>query len=208
MNVKKVDLTTDVDVHGQFELVVNARAAGPRLGKDVQTVIKAVKAGDWTENADGVVSRGGIELLPEEYTQRLVAAEPESTAALPDNAGLVVLDSAVTEELEAEGWARDRDPRAAGGAASRPASTCPTGSPSSSRCPMSGGTGRRAPRADRGRGARHRVRLGDSGPRRRRCARRRARPDHPALTGLVEDEQTALRGHEKRADAGRDDHLA
>jgi len=37
-----------------------------------------------------------------------VAAEPESTAALPDGAGLVVLDSAVTEELEAEGWAKDR----------------------------------------------------------------------------------------------------
>ncbi|MFZ2176078.1 MAG: isoleucine--tRNA ligase [Rhodococcus sp. (in: high G+C Gram-positive bacteria)] len=108
VNVKKVDLTTDVDAHGRFELVVNARAAGPRLGKDVQTVIKAVKAGDWAESADGVVTAAGIALLPEEYTQRLVAAEPESTAALPDGAGLVVLDSAVTEELEAEGWAKDR----------------------------------------------------------------------------------------------------
>ncbi|WP_305091683.1 isoleucine--tRNA ligase [Prescottella sp. R16] len=118
VNVKKVDLTDDVDVHGRFELVVNARAAGPRLGKDVQTVIKAVKSGDWTEEG-GVVTvwpgrsagsapAAGIELLPSEYTQRLVAAEPESTAALPDGAGLVVLDSRVTEELEAEGWAKDR----------------------------------------------------------------------------------------------------
>ncbi|MFB7879010.1 isoleucine--tRNA ligase [Nocardia sp. NPDC056064] len=107
VNVKKVDLTTDVDAHGRFELVVNARAAGPRLGKQVQTVIKAVKAGQWSESADGVVSAAGITLLPEEYTQRLVAAEPESTAALPGNAGLVVLNSVVTEELEAEGWARD-----------------------------------------------------------------------------------------------------
>ncbi|MBT2268895.1 isoleucine--tRNA ligase [Rhodococcus erythropolis] len=108
VNVKKVDLTDDVDVHGRFEIAVNARAAGPRLGKSVQTVIKAVKAGDWIENADGVVVAAGIELLPEEYTQKLVAAEPDSTAALPDGAGLVVLDSAVTEELEAEGWAKDR----------------------------------------------------------------------------------------------------
>ncbi|NDK69278.1 isoleucine--tRNA ligase [Rhodococcus qingshengii] len=108
VNVKKVDLTDDVDVHGRFEIAVNARAAGPRLGKSVQTVIKAVKAGDWTENADGVVVAAGIELLPEEYTQKLVAAEPDSTAALPDGAGLVVLDSAMTEELEAEGWAKDR----------------------------------------------------------------------------------------------------
>ena len=108
VNVKKVDLTDDVDVHGRFEIAVNARAAGPRLGKSVQTVIKAVKAGDWTENADGVVVAAGIELLPEEYTQKLVAAEPDSTAALPNGAGLVVLDSVVTEELEAEGWAKDR----------------------------------------------------------------------------------------------------
>ncbi|MBH0780122.1 isoleucine--tRNA ligase [Nocardia bovistercoris] len=107
VNVKKVDLTTDVAVHGRFELAVNARAAGPRLGKDVQTVIKAVKAGQWSEDADGVVSAAGITLLPEEYTQRLVAAEPDSTAALPGNAGLVVLNSEVTEELAAEGWARD-----------------------------------------------------------------------------------------------------
>ncbi|WP_280265433.1 isoleucine--tRNA ligase [Nocardia wallacei] len=107
VNVKKVDLTTDVAAHGRFELAVNARAAGPRLGKDVQTVIKAVKAGEWTESPEGVVSAAGIDLLPEEYTQRLVAAEPESTAALPGNAGLVVLNSEVTEELEAEGWARD-----------------------------------------------------------------------------------------------------
>ncbi|QCB51456.1 isoleucine--tRNA ligase [Rhodococcus sp. PAMC28707] len=108
VNVKKVDLTEDVAVHGKFELVVNARAAGPRIGKDVQKVIKAVKAGEWSEDANGVVSAAGIELLPSEYTRKLVAAEPDSTAALPGNAGLVVLDSNVTAELEAEGWAKDR----------------------------------------------------------------------------------------------------
>lgn len=83
VNVKSVELTDDVDAHGRFELVVNARAAGPRLGKDVQTVIKAVKAGDWSEADDGTVTAAGIALLPEEYTTRLVAAEPESTAAPP-----------------------------------------------------------------------------------------------------------------------------
>ncbi|OZD57650.1 isoleucine--tRNA ligase [Rhodococcus sp. 06-1059B-a] len=108
VNVKKVDLTDDVAVHGKFELVVNARAAGPRIGKDVQKVIKAVKAGEWSEDASGTVSAAGIELLPTEYTRKLVAAEPDSTAALPGNAGLVVLDSKVTAELEAEGWAKDR----------------------------------------------------------------------------------------------------
>ena len=37
-----------------------------------------------------------------------MAADPECTAALPEGAGLVVLDGTVTPELEAEGWAKDR----------------------------------------------------------------------------------------------------
>ena len=108
VNVKHIDLTSDVDIHGRFELAVNARAAGPRLGKEVQAVIRAVKSGDWTANPDGTVTAAGIVLQPGEFTQRLVAAEPESTAALPGGGGLVVLDLDVTEDLESEGWAKDR----------------------------------------------------------------------------------------------------
>jgi isoleucyl-tRNA synthetase len=108
LNVKEVELTDDIDTYGRFELTVNARVAGPRLGKDVQTAIKAVKAGEAVVNADGTLTAGPAVLQPEEYSSRLVAADPEYTAALPDGAGLVVLDGAVTPELEAEGWAKDR----------------------------------------------------------------------------------------------------
>ncbi|MEO9222915.1 MAG: isoleucine--tRNA ligase, partial [Mycobacteriaceae bacterium] len=108
VNVKQVQLSTDVNPYGRFELVVNARAAGPRIGKDVQRVIKAVKAGQWRQLNDGGVEAGGLTLLPGEFTERLVAVEPGSTAALPSGEGLVVLDTTLTEELEAEGWAKDR----------------------------------------------------------------------------------------------------
>ena len=108
LNVKQVELTDDIDRYGRFELTVNARVAGPRLGKDVQAAIKAVKAGEGVVNADGTLSAGPVVLQPEEYSSRLVAAGPELTAALPDGAGLVVLDGTVTPELEAEGWAKDR----------------------------------------------------------------------------------------------------
>jgi isoleucyl-tRNA synthetase len=106
VNVKQVELTTDVAVHGRFELVVNARAAGPRLGKDVQTVIKAVKAGDWSESS-GVVSAAGFELLEGEYERRLVTGDHGVAAPLPGGAGLVVLDTDVTPELADEGLVRD-----------------------------------------------------------------------------------------------------
>lgn len=107
LNVKSVELTDDIAGYGKFELTVNARAAGPRLGKEVQTVIRAVKAGDWAQQADGTVVAAGITLQEGEFDSRLVAAEPDSTAALPEGGGLVILDDTVTEELEAEGWARD-----------------------------------------------------------------------------------------------------
>jgi isoleucyl-tRNA synthetase len=112
MNVKSVVLRDDPSEFGRNEVVVNARAAGPRLGRDVQRVIKAVKSGNWQvrTGADGqeVVVADGIELVDGEYARKLVATEPDSTAELPGGAGLVVLDTTVTPELEAEGWAKDR----------------------------------------------------------------------------------------------------
>ena len=108
LNVKAVELTDDIAAYGRFELAVNARVAGPRLGKDVQAAIKAVKAGDAVVHSDGTLTAGPAVLQPDEYSSKLVAADPEFTAALPDGAGLVVLDGAVTPELEAEGWAKDR----------------------------------------------------------------------------------------------------
>ena len=106
VNVKNVDLTSDVDSVGTFEVVVNAKVAGPRLGRDVQRVIKAVKAGNYERVGENVVA-DGIELNPGEYTERLVAANPDSTARIDGLDGLVVLDMELTEELEAEGWAAD-----------------------------------------------------------------------------------------------------
>jgi isoleucyl-tRNA synthetase len=108
LNVKDVELTDDIAAHGRFELAVNARAAGPRLGKAVQDAIKAVKAGGGTLNDDGTLTAGAVVLNADEYSSRLVAADEEYTAALPDGRGLVVLDGTLTPELEAEGWAKDR----------------------------------------------------------------------------------------------------
>ncbi|MCZ9308318.1 isoleucine--tRNA ligase [Corynebacterium uberis] len=106
VNVKKVVLTSDVDSVGRFDVVVNAKVAGPRLGGDVQKAIKAVKAGNYERVGDTVVA-DGIELRADEFTERLVAEDPDSTARVDGLDGLVVLDMQLTEELEAEGWAAD-----------------------------------------------------------------------------------------------------
>ena len=108
INVKDVVLSTDLDAVGAFELTVVPSVLGPRVGKDVQKVIAAVKKGEWTEDpVSHVVTAGGIELLEGEYTLRLVAADPTRATTLPANSGVVVLDIDLTPELEAEGLARD-----------------------------------------------------------------------------------------------------
>ncbi|XBB68136.1 isoleucine--tRNA ligase [Nocardioides sp. WV_118_6] len=91
------------------KLTVNARAAGPRLGKDVQLAIKGSKSGDWSVAADGTVTSGGLALVEGEYSLETAvgdAAEGTATGMLPSG-GFVVLDTLVTAELAEEGLARD-----------------------------------------------------------------------------------------------------
>jgi isoleucyl-tRNA synthetase len=106
VNVKTVELSADPASLGTFELAVNPRRLGPRLGGQVQQVIRAVKAGSWIRSGD-VISAAGVELEPGEYELKLAAADPDSTAALSGNARLIALDLRVSPELAAEGTARD-----------------------------------------------------------------------------------------------------
>ncbi|MCL1800447.1 MAG: class I tRNA ligase family protein, partial [Promicromonosporaceae bacterium] len=142
LNVKAVELMPDDDAaSARFgiaeRLAVLARIAGPRLGKRVQEVIKATKAGKWQHGEGGGVivetESGAVPLQPEEYTLETVVAgatqpspgatQPPSGAQSPDHAapttgpthvasvlpkgGFVVLDLGMTAELKAEGYARD-----------------------------------------------------------------------------------------------------
>lgn len=118
VNVKQVRLlaadSPEASAYGVSQrLTVNARAAGPRLGKDVQTAIKASKAGDWESvvSPEGAVSvtAGGLELLEGEYVlETVVGSEAaDSATGMLAGGGFVVLDTAVTPELAEEGLARD-----------------------------------------------------------------------------------------------------
>ena len=107
-----LDSTTEFGVAKRLN--VNARAAGPRLGKNVQTVIQAAKAGNWTE-VDGVVTVDGVALEPGEYELDLVAdfaggAEgeaPTDLIGILPGGGFLILDGKVSAQLAEEGLARD-----------------------------------------------------------------------------------------------------
>ncbi len=118
LNIKAVELLDAAEVApADFgisqQLKVNARAAGPRLGKQVQVAIKASKSGDWKVTEDGtvVVGADNMALEPGEYELETVVAETDGVAeravsVLPGG-GFLVLDTTLTDELRAEGTARD-----------------------------------------------------------------------------------------------------
>lgn len=106
LNVKEIELTTDVERFGTRVLVLNPKTLGPRLGEATQRVIRAHKAGDWAIVGDGAVV-GGVELVAGEFDFRIVSSGDGAVAVLANDAGVVVLDTDVTPELEIEGRARD-----------------------------------------------------------------------------------------------------
>ncbi|MEX0427579.1 isoleucine--tRNA ligase [Nocardioides sp. DS6] len=114
VNVKSVRLLAADDPEAEKygvtqRLTVNARAAGPRLGKDVQLAIKGSKTGDWSVAEDGTVTSGGLALREGEYSLETVAGAADDSIAVGmlAHGGFVVLDTVVTPELAAEGLARD-----------------------------------------------------------------------------------------------------
>jgi isoleucyl-tRNA synthetase len=110
VNVRTVDVTelAEHDERVTRRLTVNARAAGPRLGKQVQQVIKAAKAGDWSVADDGTVTCGDVVLAEGEYMLELSAAGTSSDAVgLLGSGGFVALDTALDDDLIADGLVRD-----------------------------------------------------------------------------------------------------
>nr|WP_281171212.1 class I tRNA ligase family protein [Arthrobacter castelli] len=115
LNIKSVRLVDDTAAQPEEfgisqKLVVNARAAGPRLGKDVQVAIKGAKSGDWSVDDDGTVTAGSLALQHGEYSLETVVDDDggsgRAVSVLPAG-GFVVLDTELTDALRAEGMSRD-----------------------------------------------------------------------------------------------------
>jgi isoleucyl-tRNA synthetase len=107
VNVKEVRFDDSIADWASFQLQVNARALGPRLGPEMKTVLAAARSGAWRPLADGRVEVAGQTLAPDEFQLRLlpkpgIAAEPLAT-----NDAIAVLDLALDETLREEGIARD-----------------------------------------------------------------------------------------------------
>ena len=107
VNVKEVKFSDDVETYGAFQLQVNARAVGKKLGKSMKAVMSASRTGDWEVLPDGTARVGPATLDEGEFHLGLRSKDGVASQALGGGDVVVVLDTVVTPELEREGLARD-----------------------------------------------------------------------------------------------------
>lgn len=92
------------------ELALNPRAFSPEVRKQTSKLFAAQKAGQWQLNDDGSVlfPELGVTLDGDQVSlSSRVDSSGDEVAQVLDSGAFVVLDTSITDELEAEGYARD-----------------------------------------------------------------------------------------------------
>lgn len=106
LNIKEIRFANTLEGVAEFTLSVDFKVAGKRLGPKMKAVGAAAKAGDWKKDGEQIIV-GGEAMEAGEYNLNLKSLVSKGAQALPSNDAIVVLDLAITPELEAEGRARD-----------------------------------------------------------------------------------------------------
>ena len=108
VNVKHIVLA-NVSSYATLKLQINSAVLGKRLPAQMKQILPASNKDEWKQLENGEVEICGEVLLPSEYNL-LLEPKPEyanRAQALSTNDALVILDTTITPELEAEGLARD-----------------------------------------------------------------------------------------------------
>jgi isoleucyl-tRNA synthetase len=106
VNVKHIALSTEVSAVGTREIRVNP-SLGKIHGARMKEVFAAQRAGNWRERHDGKVEIGPLVLDPGQFEIKINTPHGMAAQSFDQGRGVVVLDVTVTDELQAEGWARD-----------------------------------------------------------------------------------------------------
>jgi isoleucyl-tRNA synthetase len=105
LNIKAIDILADPKEIAEKIAMPDARKLGPKYGKEVQTIIKEAKAGNFKELENGQIEVAGFTLEAGEFE---FAFNSKSGLDVDSAGGIVVaLDTEITEELKNEGIARE-----------------------------------------------------------------------------------------------------
>jgi len=105
LNVKKVEFTTEMKDVARQVIKIDAGVLGPKLGDKVQELIKLAREGDFKLMDRGKVKLGDFELEKGEY--KLGFEAKEGFAVAGDKGVVVALDTKLSDDLKAEGYARE-----------------------------------------------------------------------------------------------------
>jgi len=106
INVKSIVLTDDVGAFGSRDIKVNSKL-GARIGPKFKEVLAAQRSRNWAMREDGRIEIAGLILDPQDFELRLQTTEGVVAEPFDSWRGIVVLDTTIYPELQAEGWARD-----------------------------------------------------------------------------------------------------
>jgi isoleucyl-tRNA synthetase len=105
LNVKAIEIVANASDIADRVAKAQAKKLGPKYGGAVQGIIKDLKEGRFSQNADGTVTVGQYTLLADEVEISFVGKQG---LAVESEGGIVVaLSTEITPELELEGDARD-----------------------------------------------------------------------------------------------------
>jgi isoleucyl-tRNA synthetase len=105
VNVREVELIGDESELVERRVKPLLPKIGKRLGSAIPAVMAAMRAGEWAIHDDGSVTMGGQTLAPGEV--EILAAPRPGTAVAHDEGLVAVIDTELTDDLRAEGDARE-----------------------------------------------------------------------------------------------------
>jgi isoleucyl-tRNA synthetase len=105
LNVKAIEIVRNASEIAEVVAKAQAKKLGPKYVGAVQGIIKDLKEGRFSQNADGTVSVGQYTLLADEV--EISFAGKQGLSVQSENGVVVALTTALTPELELEGDARD-----------------------------------------------------------------------------------------------------
>lgn len=106
LNLKRIHFADSLKGIAEYNLTINFPVAGKRLGPKMKSIAAAAKSGDW-KNEGGRITVADETMEEGEYNLLLKSLVTKGAQSLSTNDAMVVLDLAITPELEAEGIARD-----------------------------------------------------------------------------------------------------
>ncbi|QED23278.1 DUF5915 domain-containing protein [Candidatus Deianiraea vastatrix] len=107
INVKSIELSSDISSIGKEVLQINFKTLGPKIGKDIQKVLNAQKNGEYEKMPSGNVKIADIEIEKCDFDLSFLPNDKIATQFSKGADVAVKLDVELTQDLISEGIMRD-----------------------------------------------------------------------------------------------------